>query len=157
MGIEIERKFLVRGEDWRKGEPGLLYRQGFLRSSVECVVRVRIQGEAAFITIKGPTEGLRRLEFEYPVPLADAREMLDRLCPQPLMEKYRYRRTFAGHEWEIDEFLGENRGLVVAEVELRSEDEPLTAPEWVDREVTGDPRYYNVNLAQTPYTKWSAK
>ena len=96
MGIEIERKFLVRGDDWRKGQPGVLYSQGFLRSSVECVVRVRIQDEKAFLTIKGRTEGISRLEFEYPIPVSDAQEMLDQLCPHPLMEKYRY---FRGPRW----------------------------------------------------------
>jgi adenylate cyclase len=154
MGIEIERKYLVHGDTWRRGQPGVLYRQGFLRSSVECVIRVRIQGEQAFLTIKGRTESISRLEFEYAIPMVEAQEMLDQLCSHPLMEKYRYIRSFAGLEWEIDEFLGDNQGLVVAEVELRSEDQTITTPEWVEREVTDDPRYLNVNLAIKPYTQW---
>jgi adenylate cyclase len=154
MGIEIERKFLVRGETWRNGEPGVLYRQGFLRSSVECVVRVRVQGEQAFLTIKGPTQGISRQEFEYPIPMGEAQEMLDKLCSQPLMEKFRYFRSYAGLTWEIDEFLGDNRGLVVAEVELQSADQAISKPDWVGQEVSGDPRYLNVNLAVKPYSQW---
>jgi len=154
MGKEIERKFLVRGDAWRKGQ-GTLYRQGYLNTAKERTVRVRIAGQQAFLTVKGLTRGATRPEFEYPIPVDDARTMLDTLCEHPLVEKRRYRLDVGGLIWEIDEFFGDNQGLVVAEVELDSEDQSFEEPDWVVKEVTGDPRYFNVNLVEHPYSEWS--
>lgn len=154
MGVEIERKFLLRGDAWRaEGEPVLL-RQGYLSSQRERVVRVRIEGGQAMLTIKGRSVGASRGEWEYPIPLADAEEFLARLCEQPLIEKYRRRISFADMVWEVDEFLGVNAGLVVAEIELASEDQPFARPEWVGEEVTHDARYFNANLISHPFSQW---
>ena len=154
MGIEIERKFLLAGDAWRGlGQPVLL-RQGYLSSARERVVRVRIEGEQAMLTIKGANVGATRGEWEYPIPLADAAELLDALSEQPLIEKYRHRIEHAGMVWEVDEFLGANAGLVVAEIELASEDQPFEKPDWVGAEVSGDARYYNANLIRHPFSQW---
>ncbi|KAB8042508.1 CYTH domain-containing protein [Janthinobacterium aquaticum] len=154
MGVEIERKFLLFGDAWRSlGEPVLL-RQGYLSSTRERVVRVRIEGEQAVLTIKGASVGATRGEWEYPIPLTDAAELLDGLCEQPLIEKYRRRITHAGMVWEVDEFLGANAGLVVAEIELESEDQAFDKPEWVGEEVSDDARYFNANLIRHPYSRW---
>ncbi|MGK5080860.1 CYTH domain-containing protein [Janthinobacterium sp. HLX7-2] len=154
MGIEIERKFLLAGDAWRTlGQPVLL-RQGYLSSARERVVRVRIEGGQAMLTIKGANVGASRGEWEYPIPLADAVELLDGLCEQPLIEKYRHRITHAGMVWEVDEFLGANAGLVVAEIELASEDQPFDKPDWIGAEVSGDARYYNANLIRHPFSQW---
>ncbi|MBE3025171.1 CYTH domain-containing protein [Janthinobacterium sp. BJB1] len=154
MGIEIERKFLLASDAWRGlGQPVLL-RQGYLSSARERVVRVRIEGEQAMLTIKGANVGATRGEWEYPIPLADAVELLDGLCEQPLIEKVRHRIEHAGMVWEIDEFLGANAGLVVAEIELASEDQPFEKPEWIGAEVSGDARYYNANLIRHPFSQW---
>ncbi|WP_374359041.1 CYTH domain-containing protein [Pseudoduganella danionis] len=153
MGVEIERKFLLRGDAWRSmGQPVLL-RQGYLSSHKERVVRVRIEGERGVMTIKGRNVGAVRGEWEYEIPLADATELL-LLCEQPLIEKYRSRVEYAGHVWEIDEFLGVNAGLVVAEIELGSEAEAFELPEWVGEEVTSDVRYLNSSLIKHPYSAW---
>lgn len=154
MGVEIERKFLLRGDGWRAlGQPVLL-RQGYLSSDARCVVRVRIEGDAAVVTIKGRSVGATRGEWEYPIPLADADELLAGLCQQPLIEKYRRRIAFDGMVWEVDEFLGANAGLLVAEIELTSEDQPFAKPDWIGDEVTGDARYYNANLIRQPFSQW---
>lgn len=154
MGIEIERKFLLAGDAWRGlGQPVLL-RQGYLSSARERVVRVRIEGEQAMLTIKGANVGATRGEWEYPIPLADAAELLDGLCEQPLIEKVRHRIEYAGMVWEVDEFLGANAGLVVAEIELASEDQPFDKPDWIGAEVSGDARYYNANLIHHPFSQW---
>jgi adenylate cyclase len=154
MGVEIEHKFLVKGDGWRRqGEP-VLIRQGYLSSHPERVVRVRIYGDEAFMTIKSKSVGISRGEWEYPLPLPDAREFLDRLCEQPIIEKYRRRIEHAGFTWEVDEFLGVNAGLVVAEIEVPSEDQAFERPEWVGEEVTDDPRYLNSNLISHPYSAW---
>jgi adenylate cyclase len=152
MAIEIERKFLVIGNEWRDA-PAVFYSQGYLNRDKARTVRVRIAGEQAFLTVKGLSEGMSRVEFEYEIPLADARALL-RLCEQPLIEKYRRKIPFAGFVWEIDEFLGENQGLVVAEIELPAEDAIFATPEWVGEEVTQDARYFNSNLAREPYKGW---
>lgn len=152
MGIEIERKFLVQGTAWRNGS-GVLYRQGYLNRDKARTVRVRIAGDAAFLTIKGQSTGATRAEFEYPVPLPDAQALLP-LCDGPLIEKTRYIVLHAGHRWEVDEFAGDNAGLVVAELELASEDEAFEAPAWLGEEVTHDARYFNSNLATHPYSIW---
>lgn len=154
MGVEIERKFLVCGDAWRDLAAPLLLRQGYLSSHPERVVRVRIEGEAAMMTVKGRSVGASRGEWEYPIPLADAEELLTRLCEQPLVEKYRRRIAFGGLIWEVDEFLGANAGLVVAEVELSSEEQVFDKPDWVGAEVSDDARYFNSNLIRHPYTQW---
>jgi adenylate cyclase len=153
VGVEIERKFLLAGEGWRALGTPLLLRQGYLSSDKQRVVRVRVEGEQAYMTIKGKSVGATRGEWEYPIPLADANELLA-LCEQPLVEKYRRRIEFAGNVWEVDEFLGANQGLVVAEIELQAEDQPFDKPDWIGAEVTHDPRYYNSNLARHPYSGW---
>jgi adenylate cyclase len=154
MGVEIERKFLLASDGWKGlGQPTLM-RQGYLVADPVRTVRVRIEGERAVITIKSKSTGASRGEWEYEIPVPDAAELLDRLCEQPLVEKVRHRIDHAGHTWEVDEFQGENAGLVVAEVELGSEDEAFDKPDWIGREVTGDPRYYNSSLVRLPYSKW---
>ena len=154
MGIEIERKFLLAGDAWRGQGQSVLLRQGYLSSARERVVRVRIEGEQAMLTIKGANVGATRGEWEYPIPLADAAELLDGLCEQPLIEKTRHRIEHAGMVWEVDEFLGANAGLVVAEIELASEDQPFDKPDWIGAEVSGDARYYNANLIRHPFSQW---
>ena len=154
MGVEIERKFLLQGEAWRGLGQAVLLRQGYLSSARERVVRVRIEGEQAMLTIKGANVGATRGEWEYPIPLADAAELLDGLCEQPLIEKVRHRIEHAGMVWEVDEFLGANAGLIVAEIELASEDQPFEKPDWIGAEVSGDARYYNANLIRHPFSQW---
>ncbi len=154
MGTEIERKFLLQSEAWRSLAAGIRYRQGYLSSAKERTVRIRTAGDAAFLTIKGLAAGATRAEYEYAIPLEDGNEMLDTLAEQPLIEKVRYTIAYGNAVWEIDEFLGENQGLVVAEVELSSEDQPFDRPEWLGEEVTGDPRYYNSSLVAHPYSRW---
>ena len=153
MGLEIERKFLVRNDSWRT-VVGTPFRQGYLNSDLNRVVRVRTMGERAVLTIKGRNVGAVRPEFEYDIPLRDANKMLDNLCERPLIEKTRYLIKFAGYTWEVDEFAGENAGLVVAEIELQAEDEDFEKPDWLGMEVTDDPRYFNSNLVLRPYTTW---
>jgi len=154
MGIEIERKFLTKGDDWRLGAVATPYVQGYLTRGRGRTVRIRIAGASAYLTVKGPVSGIARPEYEYSIPVADAREMLH-LCEGPLIEKNRHRIQHGHHVWEVDEFFGDNAGLIVAEVELSSPDEPLTIPFWIDREVTGDPRYYNSNLTVHPFGEWN--
>lgn len=153
MGIEIERKFLIAHDSWRHGVTGIAYGQGYILRGSGRTVRVRIAGEKAFITIKGPVIGISRAEFEYSIPTEDARELL-LLCESPLIEKTRYKIHVEGHIWEIDEFHGENDGLIVAEVELSHPEEPISFPSWLGKEVTGDSRYYNSNLTIHPYRGW---
>lgn len=153
MGKEIERKYLVSGVAWKEQGPGTLYRQGYLNSQKERVVRARTMGERAALTIKGVSVGATRLEFEYDIPFDDATQLLE-LCEQPLIEKTRYKVDHAGLTWEIDEFHGVNEGLIVAECELESEDQQIDKPDWVGEEVTGDPRYYNSNLIAQPFNTW---
>jgi adenylate cyclase len=154
MGTEIERKFLLKNDDWRAGARGERFRQGYLSSHKDRTVRVRIAGATATLTIKGPPTGITRAEFEYPVPLPDAAVMLDQLCEHPLIDKVRYVVEYDGTRWDIDEFGGENAGLVVAEVELEREDQPFVRPPWLGAEVTDDPRYQNSNLARAPFSTW---
>jgi CYTH domain-containing protein len=153
VGKEIEKKFLVRGQQWQSLATGVLFRQGYLNSTKERVVRVRTMGEAAALTIKGITVGATRLEFEYDIPLADAEQLLE-LCEQPLIEKTRYKIPHEGLIWEVDQFHGVNQGLVVAECELESEQQAIAKPDWVADEVTGDPRYFNSNLITHPFSAW---
>lgn len=155
MAKEIERKFLVKGSAWKEQAEGVLYRQGYLNSMKERVVRVRTIGDKAFLTIKGITAGVSRLEFEYEIPFAEGKQMLDELVEKPIIEKNRYKIRQNGLVWEIDEFLGDNQGLVVAEVELQDEQQALNLPDWIGEEVSADPRYFNNNLVARPYTTWS--
>ncbi|MFN9176351.1 MAG: CYTH domain-containing protein [Synechocystis sp.] len=154
MAIEIERKFLVKNNIWRSLATGCLYRQGYLPSQNLTTIRVRTVGDRGYLTIKGKNMGMSRLEFEYEIPLTDANELLENLCQTPLIEKYRYCIAWGNHTWEVDEFLGQNQGLIVAEVELKHETEAIAIPDWIGQEVTGDRRYYNVNLAKIPYSQW---
>jgi len=153
MGIEIERKFLVKKDNWRTLGIPMHYVQGYLVSDGERTVRVRVAGANGFITIKGQSQGISRLEFEYLIPREEALEMLQ-LSSIPLIEKYRTKVRYEGKLWEIDEFEGTNKGLIMAEIELKSEDETFSVPDWIGQEVTGDLRYYNSSLARNPYTNW---
>ncbi len=154
MGVEIERKFLLAGDGWRALGAPVLLRQGYLSSDPARVVRVRVEGDRAYMTIKGKSVGATRGEWEYPIPLADANELLERLCEQPIVEKYRRRIDFAGNTWEVDEFLGANQGLVLAEIELGDENQQFDKPEWIGADVTDDRRYYNSNLVRHPFSHW---
>jgi adenylate cyclase len=154
MGKEIERKFLIANDSWRGLVEGKRYRQGYLSTVKERTVRVRTAGDHGYITVKGISVGASRLEYEYVIPLADANEMLDRLCERPLVEKTRYRIPQGEIAWEIDEFEGENKGLITAEVELKDEHQQVSFPGWLGQEVTGDPRYFNANLVAKPFTTW---
>ena len=157
MSTEIERKFLVAGTRWRDGAVGRRFRQGYLSVEKERTVRVRTADDQAWLTIKGLTRGFTRVEYEYPIPLPDARELLDKLCHQPIIDKTRYEVRYAGHLWEVDEFHGANEGLVVAEIELASEQEIFTRPPWLGDEVSDDPRYFNANLIRHPFRDWGAR
>jgi CYTH domain-containing protein len=153
MNIEIERKFLLKNDNWREGAVGVHYKQAYLNEKGDNTVRVRIEGEKAKLTIKGKSSNISRLEFEYDIPMADA-EALFTLAKTPIVEKYRYKIMYAGNCWEVDEFLGLNRGLVVAEIELESETQSFEKPDWIGMEVSGDKRYTNANLARKPYCEW---
>jgi adenylate cyclase len=155
MAQEIERKFLIANDAWRNGASGVHYRQGYLSTEPTRTVRVRLAGSRGYLTIKGKSSGAARLEYEYEIPAADASELLDLLCQRPLIEKVRYKIAFAGMTWEVDEFEGENAGLLIAEVELQSEDQRVELPPWVGDEVTGDRRYYNASLIARPFSSWN--
>jgi adenylate cyclase len=156
MGQEIERKFLVVGDGWRDGAQGESMRQGYIPTQDARTVRVRLAGDRAYLTLKGPAVGLVRPEFEYPIPVDDAQTILDTLCRLPLIEKTRYRRPLGNVVWEIDEFGGDNQGLIMAEVELTHADQPVELPDWIGAEVTQDNRYQNSNLARHPFKDWGA-
>ena len=153
MAQEIERKFLVINDQWRDLAEGIHYCQGYLSSVKERTVRIRTIQEQGFLTIKGITKGVSRLEYEYDIPLQDARALLE-ICERPLIEKKRYKIEIGNLTWEIDEFFGENRGLIIAEVELSSEDQVFGKPEWIGDEVSSDPRYFNANLIKLPFSQW---
>jgi len=156
MAREIERKFLVDPGAWHPDPTrGVRFRQGYLSVDPARIVRVRRAGPGGALTVKGLTTGVERAEFEYAIPAADADAMLSTLCLRPLLEKTRYREPWGGRTWEIDVFEGENAGLIVAEVELGSPSEALQLPPWAGKEVSDDPRYFNSNLAQHPYSRWS--
>jgi adenylate cyclase len=154
MAKEIERKFLVHPRKWSDLGAGLIIRQGYLCVSKQASVRVRTYGDHAYVTIKGATSDITRDEYEYEIPLNDANEILINLCEHPPIEKMRYRIVFKGHTWEVDEFTGANRGLTVAEVELKDAKEHVEIPDWIDREVSGEPRYFNSNLSIKPFSTW---
>jgi adenylate cyclase len=154
MAHEIERKFRV-APGFRPDGEGVRLEQGYLSSVPERTVRVRIEGTAAKITIKGVTTGVTRLEYEYAIPFDDAAAMLRDLCEKPHIAKRRHAIAYAGKTWEVDVFEGDNAGLVIAEIELTSEAEPFARPPWVTTEVSDDPRYFNSNLVRAPYKTWS--
>ena len=154
MATEIERKFLVKGDAWRAGSEGTAYQQGYLCNENSHSVRVRLAGERAMLTVKGGGHGIERAEFEYEIPPADARQLLEQFAQGPLIEKTRYRVEHGGHCWEIDVFHGCNDGLVIAEVELREADEHVDLPAWAGREVSTERRYFNASLSQRPYRDW---
>ena len=156
MPLEIERKFLVTNDSWKRGATAERIRQGYLCSFADRTVRLRIADDRAFLTIKGELRGMSRPEYEYAIPLQDATEMLDRLCPRPLIEKTRHHVIVGGQTWVIDVFDGDNAGLTLAEAELQGETQDLALPDWAGEEVTGDPRYLNVNLAKHPYRLWTS-
>lgn len=156
MATEIERKFLVTSDVWREtADSGTRFRQGYLIGAEKASVRVRIEGDKANLNIKSATLGVRRQEYEYEIPLAEAEEMLDTLCEQPQIEKVRYHVPVGTHTWEVDVFAGDNEGLIVAEVELTDEEESFERPTWVGKEVSDDTRYYNVCLTKHPYKDWN--
>ncbi|MEQ8191972.1 MAG: CYTH domain-containing protein [Candidatus Eremiobacterota bacterium] len=154
MGKEIEKKFLIKNDEWREGAKGTKYRQGYLSTVKERTVRVRTIDDKGFLTIKGVNVGAVRAEYEYEIPAKDADEMLTDLCEKPLIEKNRYKISYKNLVWEIDEFFGDNNGLIVAEVELTDEDQSIDLPSWIGEEVTGDPKYFNSSLIKHPYSKW---
>lgn len=154
MGKEIERKFLVNGKSILNEMKGTYFKQGYLSSIIERTVRVRVYDDKGFITIKGKNHGASRAEFEYEIPFVEALEILDNLCERPIIEKYRYILKYNGKIFEIDEFLGENSGLVMAEVEIMQENEEVDLPPWIGEEVTNDIRYYNSSLIKNPYMNW---
>jgi len=155
MGTEIERKFLVADGSWRvPGISATPIRQAYMAFGPPTAVRVRIAGEAATINVKTATLAIRRKEFEYPIPMADAEELMAACCAGCVVEKIRYAVPYAGAEWEVDVFSGENAGLVVAEIELSHEDQPFDVPPWAGAEVSDEPRYLNTHLSQQPFSKW---
>lgn len=155
MALEIERKFLVHGEGWRQhATVAIPMSQGYMTTGSRSSVRVRLSGKRAWLNIKSATLGVQRREYEYPIPVQDAAEMLDNLCEGPLIQKTRYEVPVGEHVWEVDVFEGDNAGLVVAEVELGSAEEVFVRPDWAGDEVSHDPRYYNASLVRHPYREW---
>ena len=150
MAVEIERKFLVTSDEWRRDARGQAFCQGYLERSEGVTVRIRKAGEKAYVTIKAASKGAARPEFEYEIPLGDAEAMLRGLCSKPLIEKVRHEVTYGGRTWQVDEFAAENAGLVVAEVELSDPGETVELPPWVGDEVTEDMRYRNSELGASP-------
>jgi adenylate cyclase len=156
MALEIERKFLLKHDGWRTlAHDAQRLRQGYLNNEQRCSVRVRTSADHAWLNIKSATLGAQRQEFEYEIPLADADELLDSLCLKPLIEKTRYLVSIGEHIWEIDEFDGDNAGLIVAEIELDDPDEVFAKPDWLGEEVTHDVRYYNTSLSRHPFNAWA--
>lgn len=156
MAVEIERRFKVVGDGWRKLAEGVQYRQGYLSVEKERTVRVRVVGDQAWLTLKGHISEISRHEFEYPIPVAEAQTIMDAMCPM-VVDKLRYRIEFGGFIWEVDEFFAENAGLVLAEIELPGEDTPYDKPDWLGEEVTFDGRYTNAHLSKHPYTRWEQR
>lgn len=156
MALEVEHKFLLASDDWRQVvERSVFYRQGYLSGSPLSSVRVRVSDDQAWLNIKSATIGSHRQEYEYEIPLADANAILDDLCHKPLIEKVRHFVSYDRHLWEIDEFMGDNAGLIVAEIELSQIGESFAKPAWIGEEVTSDLRYYNNNLVKHPYKDWN--
>ncbi|MBL4852585.1 MAG: CYTH domain-containing protein [Gammaproteobacteria bacterium] len=156
MAQEIERKFLIKNDDWRaNADSGVEMVQGYLQSGEKSSIRVRLTGDKAWLNIKSATLSISRSEYEYTIPLADAKEILLSLCGQSLINKTRYHVDIGHHTWEVDVFAGDNLGLIVAEIELSAENEAFEMPAWAGEEVSHDARYYNVCLAKQPYKDWS--
>lgn len=155
MGYEIERKYLVKDKTILEGQHGILYRQAYIQTADNTVVRIRTVDKKAYITLKGENTGIVRLEYEYEIPIQDANEIIENLCQKPLIEKLRYTIYHGGFEWAIDEFLGQNRGLIMAEIELSNKDTVFNKPPFIGKEVTKDARYYNSNLVKNPYSTWN--
>ena len=155
MPAEIERKFLVADGSWQDGSPGVRIAQGYLSQDADRTVRIRTAGDDAWLTIKGRTCGISRAEFEYAIPLAEAKELLA-ICLPSVIDKTRHRVSHGGHVWEIDVFHGENEGLVIAEVELADESISPELPPWVGAEVSADSRYFNSCLAASPFRAWAS-
>ena len=154
MSKEIERKYLLKNNDWRKlSTSSFKIKQGYLNSNIERTVRVRRIGDKALLTIKSKNEGITRSEYEYEIPVEDAISLLD-LCEKPIIEKTRSIVVFENKTWEIDEFEGENKGLIIAEIELSSENEEFIVPSWIGKEVSDDERYYNSSLILNPFCRW---
>ncbi|EIC21321.1 CYTH domain-containing protein [Thiorhodovibrio frisius] len=155
MAIEIERKFLVKDDSWRaRVESESRIRQGYLSADARLTLRVRVRDDQAYLTLKGATKGIARSEFEYGIPPADAEAMLAEFAQGPLIDKRRYLLHEGGWLWEVDEFAGENQGLVLAEIELPSADQAFSRPDWLGAEVSDDPRYFNASLARHPFGRW---
>lgn len=155
MALEIERKFLVKSNSWKKLTKGIHYKQGYLSTDKNRTVRVRTINNKAFLTIKGISVGATRKEFEYEIPFDEGNEMLNELCFQPIIEKIRYKlKVENGLVWEIDEFLGQNKGLILAEIELEYEEQNFIKPDWLGDEVTTNPKFYNSSLVKFPFSKW---
>jgi adenylate cyclase len=154
MAFEIERKFLIDRDKIGTLENGYQIKQGYIETVGNKVVRIRVRNQNAFLTIKGENDGIKRLEFEYEIPLNDANEMLEKLCLEPMIEKTRYVLNVGNHVWEIDVFHGQNEGLIVAEIELEDENESFVIPDWVREEVTAELKYHNSHLMLNPYSKW---
>lgn len=156
MAVEIERKFLLTSDAWQRHvNKSIVYRQGYLSNNPRASVRIRVSDDTAMLNIKSMTKEIRRLEYEYAIPLDDANEKLDKLCQKPLIEKTRHYIQQGKHTWEIDVFTGENQGLVVAEIELSHENEPFEKPDWLGHEVSHLPRYFNICLMDHPFKNWS--
>ena len=155
MPTEIERKFLVKDTSWMEGVIPTYYCQGYIPTQNGATVRVRVGGDKAFICIKSMVTNISRSEYEYPIPVNEAKEILHTLCAKPIIEKNRYKIKIGGHLWEVDVFEIDNKGLIIAEVELEREDTKVELPPWILREVTGDRKYYNSMLVQYPYSKWT--
>jgi adenylate cyclase len=155
MALEIERKFLVSSDDWRKQvQESHNIVQGYLNSGAHCSVRIRISGDQAWLNIKSATIGSQRQEFEYEIPLQDGFDMLASLRQGPSIEKTRHLIRYGEHLWEVDEFKGDNNGLIVAEIELSAQEERFERPAWLGQEVTQDARYYNTQLSRHPFNSW---
>lgn len=154
MAQEIERKFLVADTAFLSELAGVAFKQGYIPGKEGPTVRIRIEGARAVITLKGLTTGISRSEYEYEIPIEDAEEILEELCERPFIDKTRYILVWQDQVWAVDVFAGDNAGLVIAEVELHSEEEKVEKPPWVGAEVSGDSRYYNANLVHNPYCQW---
>lgn len=154
MGIEIERKYLIKSNEWKSLGDKKFYQQGYLLSDKNRTIRIRTIEEKGFITIKGSAKGISRNEFEYEIPVEEARVILETLCEKPFIKKYRTKIQLNNLIWEVDEFIDENNGLVIAEVELQNENQKIVIPNWVGKEVTGNIKYYNAMLIKNPFTKW---
>lgn len=154
MPLEIEKKFLMKNSGWRDNAEGVLYKQGYIVRTPQKSVRIRTFKNRGYITIKGSKAGITRSEFEYEIPFAEATELLNDFCEKKFIEKTRYKIEFGGKLWEIDEFHGDNNGLIIAEIELNSPDEKFSLPPWIGEEVSHDSKYFNSNLIDFPYSKW---